>query len=150
MDIFTAGASAVGAIAAIAAVVISWLVYRHQRGVHAPGARAKAEFRENDGGSVFGVEVCLDPPGSPPRGIREVRVRAPKGAEVSRWRGRGAAWGDRVLYDLADAEAELFVRVDSPERQVLHLRVRTGRWSWVEAACEIADWMLIAERNIHR
>ena len=150
MDTFTAVVSSVGAAAAIAAVVISWLVHRHQRGVHAPSARAKAEFRENDGGSVSAVEVRLDPPGSPPRGIREVRVRGPKGAEVSRWRGQGAAWGDRVLYDLAEAEASLFVRVDSHERQILHLRVRIGRWSWVEAECEIADWMWIAERNAHR
>ena len=150
MNLFTAVVSAVGAAAAIAAVVISWLVHRHQRGVHAPGVRAKAEFREHDGGSVFGVEACLNPPGNPPRGIHEIRVRAPKGAEVSRWRGKGATWGNRVLYDLADAEAGLFVRVESPERQVLRLRVRTGRWSWVEGACEIADWNWLAERNAHR
>ena len=116
MEIFTAGASAIGAIAAIAATVIA----------------------------------CLAPPGRPPRGIHEIRVRAPKGAKISRWRGQGAAWGDRVRYDPADPDASLFCRVDSPDLQVLRLRVRTGRWSWIETACEVADWNWLAEQDAHR
>ena len=146
MNLFTAGASALGAIAAIAAAVIAWLVYRHQQSADSPCAWVSLK-RYGADYNIYEGWVHLDPPGNPPRGIEEIRVRSPKGTVICKWVDPDAAWGDRVLYDLARRRVHLCCRVDSLECQILRLRVRTGRWSWIEAACEIGGYSELAKRN---
>lgn len=147
LEVLTAVEAAVAAVGGIAAAMISWLIYRQQRSVNSPGAKLKAELVGRNGGYVFTVDAALDPPGSPPRGIREVRVIGPPGAELSRYRGSGASWGRGVRFELAEAEAYFHCRVSSPERQILRVRLKVGRWSWIQAGVEIADYFWLAESN---
>ena len=134
-------ATAIGLVAAVAstaAAVISALVYRHQRRADGPGVTGEVRAVDRDGPWIYLVRFRLDPPGRPAREVKEVRIRSPKGVEITEY-GVAPAWGRRVEFDLPDAEGAVLCRTSSPERQILQLDLRIGLWSKLSLKAEIAD-----------
>lgn len=138
--------AALTALATISTAVIAWFAYRHQRRAGAPGFSLKAPRDSADGEYTYGCEFELDPPGQPPRKVREVRVLGPKGILVTQW-GAKPAWARKARISPPGASGEFRILAGSPERTIVELEFRTLPRGRFRDSVEIEDLFGIADRQ---